>query len=114
MSESKGGILIVEVVCDRSSIMANDEPSSPNVRVFMTKKNALWYEFEHSTSQQGSSSEGNRWVDVPSGRALSQARAGPRGRNTDEVDSMTLRSSTLKRLLTTLRKKCRTLGKACY
>ena len=53
----------------------------------MSEKEALWYEFEHDFSQQGSSSEGNPWVDVPSARALSQTGARPSGRATEEVDS---------------------------
>ena len=67
--------------------MEDDESSSPDVRVFMTEKEALWYEFEHGFSQQGSSSKGNPWADVPSARALSQAGVGPSGRTTNEVDS---------------------------
>ena len=63
------------------------EGSSPKVRVFMTEHEALWYEFEHGFSQQGSSSEGNPFGDVPSGKALSQTGAGPSSRVTDEVDS---------------------------
>ena len=46
----QGEVLIVEVVCDRSSTMADDESSSLDVRVFMTEKEALWYEFEHGFS----------------------------------------------------------------
>jgi len=53
----------------------------------MLEKEALWYEFEHGFSQQGSSSKGNPWADMPSTRALSQAGAGPNGRTTNEVDS---------------------------
>ena len=67
--------------------MSDEEPSSLNVRVFMMKKEALWYEFEHGFSQEGSSSKGNPWADMLSARALSQAGAGPSGRDTDEVDS---------------------------
>ena len=63
------------------------EGLSPEVRVFMTEKEVLWYEFEHGFSQQGSSLEGNLWADVPSARALSQAGAEPSGQETDEVDS---------------------------
>ena len=59
--------------------MLDDESLSPNVRVFMSKKEALWYEFEHGFSQQGSSLEGNPWADVPSARVLSQTGAGPSG-----------------------------------
>ena len=53
----------------------------------MTEEEALWYEFGHVDSQQGSSSEGNLWVDMPSARALSQGGARPSGQNTKEVDS---------------------------
>ena len=67
--------------------MSEEEGSSPNVRVFMTEKEALWYEFEHGFSQLGSSSEGNPWVDLLSARALSQVRAGPSGRNMEDVES---------------------------
>ena len=56
MCGTKGKFLIVEVVCDQSSTMSEEEGSSPNVRVFMTEKETLWYEFEHGFSQQGSSS----------------------------------------------------------
>ena len=66
----------VEVVCDQTSSMSG-EGSSSEVRVFMTEHEALWYEFEHGFSQQGSSSEGNSFADVLSGRALSQTGAGP-------------------------------------
>ena len=68
----------IEVVCDQTPSMSG-EGSSSEVRVIMTEQEALWYEFEHSFSQQGSSSEGNLFVDVPSGRALSQTGAGPSG-----------------------------------
>ena len=64
-----------------------EKGSSLNVRVFVTEKEALWYEFEHGFSQQGSSSEGNPRVDSPSARALSQDGARPSGRDTDEVNS---------------------------
>ena len=46
----RGEVLIVEVVCDRASIMSYDESLSPNVRVFMTEKEALWHDFEHGFS----------------------------------------------------------------
>ena len=82
----RGEVHITEVVCDRASIMSDDESLSPGVRVFMMEKKALWHEFEHGFSQQGSSSEGNPWADVPSARALSQAGAGPSGRGIDEVN----------------------------
>ena len=77
----------MEVVCDQTPSMSEEEGSSLEVRVFMTEHEMLWYEFEHGFSQQGSSSEGNPWVDVPSARALSQAGPGPSGRMTDDVDS---------------------------
>ena len=86
-ASQRGKIFIVEVVCDRSSIMADEEPLSSSVRVFMIEKEALWYEFQHVNSQQGSNSEGNLWADVLSARALSQDGAGPSGRHQDEVDS---------------------------
>ena len=69
--QKKGEVLIVEVMCDRSSTMSDEDPSSLNVRLFMIEKEALWYEFEHGVSQQGSSSKGSPWVDVLSARALS-------------------------------------------
>ena len=72
MCEAKGGLAIIEVICDRSSIMAGEQLSSLSVRVCMTDKEALWYEFEHVDSQQGSSSEGNLWTAVRSAKALSQ------------------------------------------
>ena len=77
----------VEVVCDQTPSMSEEEGSSSEVRVFITEQEALWYEFEHGFSQQGSSSEGNPFADVPSGRAVSQTGAKPSGRVTDEVDS---------------------------
>ena len=49
-ARQRGGVFIVEVVCDRSSIMAGKEPSSPSIRVFMIEEEALWYEFEHADS----------------------------------------------------------------
>ena len=63
------------------------EGSSPEVRVFMTEHEALWYEFEHGFSQQWSNSEGNLFADVPSARALSEIGARPSDRVTDEVNS---------------------------
>ena len=54
-------------------IMSSSEPLSPGVRVYMTEKEALWHEFEHGVSQQGSSSEGNPFADVPSARVLSHS-----------------------------------------
>ena len=48
----------VEVVCDQTPSMLR-EGSSLEVRVFMTEQGALWYEFKHGFSQQGSSLEGN-------------------------------------------------------
>ena len=71
-ARQREGLAITEVVCDCSSILADEEPLSPSVRVFMTEKEALWYEFEHVDSQQGSSSKGNLEADMPSTRALSQ------------------------------------------
>ena len=50
MCGTKSEVLIAEVVCDRSSIMADKKSSSPEVRVFMTEKEVLWYEFEHGFS----------------------------------------------------------------
>ena len=47
---TKSEVLISEVVCERSSIMADEESSSLEVRVFMIEKEALWYDFEHSFS----------------------------------------------------------------
>ena len=47
----RGEVLIIEVMCDRSSIMVDEESLSLNVRVFMTEKEAMWYEFEHGFSQ---------------------------------------------------------------
>ena len=66
--------------------MSDSESLSSGVRIFMSEKEAFWYEFEHIFSQQGSSLEGNPWVDVPSARALSQIGAGPSGQDTDEVE----------------------------
>ena len=87
MCGAKGKVQFFEVVCDRSCIMSDEESLSPEVRVFMTKKEALWYEFEHGVSQQGSSPEGNFWADVLSARALSQTGAGLSGHKTEAVDS---------------------------
>ena len=67
--------------------MSDEEASSPNVKVFMMEKEALCYEFEHGFSQQGSSSKGNFWADVPSARALSQIGTGPKGRVTEAINS---------------------------
>ena len=75
-----------EVMCDQDRVMSEGE-SSPEVRVFMTEKEALWHEFEHGFSQQGSSSEGNPFADIPSARALSHSGVGPSGRMIEEVDS---------------------------
>ena len=50
MCGTKSEVLITEVVCDHSSIMADEESSSPEVRIFMTEQEALWYEFEHDFS----------------------------------------------------------------
>ena len=54
-----------EVVCDQARTMSDSESLSPGVRVFLTEKEALWHEFEHGVSQQGSSSEGNPYADIP-------------------------------------------------
>ena len=43
---TKSEVLISEVMCDQPSIMADEESSYPEVRVFMTEKEALWYEFK--------------------------------------------------------------------
>ena len=64
---------VPEVVCDQVSTMSDSESLSTGVRVFMTEKEALWHEFEHGVSQQGSSSEGNPFADIPSARVMSQA-----------------------------------------
>ena len=39
---AKGEVLLSEVVCDRTCIMSDEESSSPEVRVFMIEKEALW------------------------------------------------------------------------
>ena len=75
----RGDFCVAEVVCDRVSIMSDDDSLSPGVRVFMSEKEALWYKLENGFSQQGSSSEGNPWADVHSARALSQVEVGPSG-----------------------------------
>ena len=62
-----------EVVCDKVITMSNSKSSSPEVRVFMTEEEVLWHELEHGVSQQGSSSEGNPFADIPSARAMSQS-----------------------------------------
>ncbi|KAL5580186.1 hypothetical protein UlMin_012628 [Ulmus minor] len=53
----------------------------------MTEEEVLWHELEHGVSQQGSSSKGNPFADIPSARVMSQTGAGPSGRVTEEVDS---------------------------
>ncbi|KAL5573741.1 hypothetical protein UlMin_023338 [Ulmus minor] len=53
----------------------------------MTEEEVLWHELEHGVSQQGSSSEGNPFADIPSARVMSQTGAGPSGRVTEGVDS---------------------------
>ena len=78
---------VSQAVCDQASIMSDNESLSTGVKVYMTKKKALWQEFEHGFSQQGSSSEGNPFMDVPSARVLSHSRARPSGRLMEEVDS---------------------------
>ena len=40
-----------EVVCDLLSIMSENEPSTLEVRVFMTEEEILWRELEHGVSQ---------------------------------------------------------------
>ena len=87
VQEERGEASLLEVVCDPSSIMSSSESLFPSVRVYMTEKEALWHEFEHGFSPQGSISEGNPFVDIPSARVFSQYGAGPSGRVTEEVDS---------------------------
>ena len=70
---------VSQVVCDQSSTMSDSESLLTGVRVFMTEKEVLWHEFEHGVSQQGSSSEGNPFVDIPGARVLSQTGARPSG-----------------------------------
>ena len=41
MCGTKSEVWIAEVVCDRSSIMADEESSSPEVRVFMIEQEVL-------------------------------------------------------------------------
>ncbi|KAL5582334.1 hypothetical protein UlMin_014776 [Ulmus minor] len=53
----------------------------------MTEEEVLWHELEHGVSQQGSSSEGNPFADIPSARVMSQTGVGPSGRVTEGVDS---------------------------
>ncbi|KAL5563464.1 hypothetical protein UlMin_033211 [Ulmus minor] len=53
----------------------------------MTEEEVLWHELEHGVSQQGSSSEGNPFAEIPSARVVSQIGAGPSGRVTEDVDS---------------------------
>ena len=71
MCETRRKKFSVGVVCDQSFKMVGQDPLSPEVRVFMTEEEALWYEFKHVDSQQGSSFEGNLLTSVPSARALS-------------------------------------------
>ena len=49
-------VKLSEVVCDPTIIMSDSESFSTGVKVYMTEKEALWHEFEHGFSQQGSSS----------------------------------------------------------
>ena len=42
--------LLLEVVCNQGNTMVDQDPLSPEVRVLMTEKEALWYEFEHGFS----------------------------------------------------------------
>ncbi|KAL5580129.1 hypothetical protein UlMin_012571 [Ulmus minor] len=53
----------------------------------MTEEEVLWHELERGVSQQGSSSEGNPFADIPSARVMSQTGTGPSGRVTEGVDS---------------------------
>ena len=85
--QDKKEFCATEVVCTQVYIMSDSDSLSPGVRIFMSEKEALWHEFEHGFSQQGSSSEGNPFADVPCGRILSQTRAGSSVRVTEEVDS---------------------------
>ena len=102
--------------------MSDKNSLSPGVRVFMSEKEALWYEFEHGFSRQGSNSEGNLWVDVPSARALSQTRAGPSGLDTEEVNSDDVEvvyseeapDIAMTEVLETESDTGRTWGRACY
>ena len=50
MCETRGREFIVEVVCDQSFKMVDQDPLSPEVRVFMIEEEALWYKFEHVNS----------------------------------------------------------------
>ena len=45
-ARKRGGLVITEVVCDHSSIMVDQDPLSPEVRVFMTEEEALLYEWD--------------------------------------------------------------------
>ena len=49
--ETKKRKFIVGVVCDQSFNMVAQEPLSPDVRVFMTEEEALFYEWECGDSQ---------------------------------------------------------------
>ena len=65
-------------MCDLlESRMAGREPKSSEVIVFMTEEETIWAKIECADSQQGSSSEGAFFSEVPSTRALSQVGAGP-------------------------------------
>ena len=44
MCKTKGREFIIEVVCDQSFKMVDQDPHSPEVMVFMTKNEALFYE----------------------------------------------------------------------
>ena len=79
--------MLFEVGCDQGNTFVDQDPPYPEVRVFMTEKEALFYEWDCGVSQQESSSKGNLWSNVPSARALSQDDAGPSGHHVDEVDS---------------------------
>ena len=66
--------------------MVDQDPQSPEVRVFMTEKEALFYEWDCGVSQQGSSFEGNLWANVPTAKAFSQDGVRPSGYLMDEAD----------------------------
>ena len=68
--------LVLEVVYDLlGSRMASQDPRYPDVEVSMTKEEALFAEWEHRDSQQGSSSEGSLISLVSSVRGLSHIGA---------------------------------------
>lgn len=62
--------------------MADHEPLSPGVKVFMTKEEALWVEWERGVeSHQGSSSKGTFLAIIPKTQVLLSVEAGPSGRD---------------------------------